>query len=166
MRLWKNSFLAAGAAAALVSPIQAAGEVQALFDTAGFLNACTGFVSNGAFALPMDSQCVTQAVRMCNLSHEMKAQQYCVESTAVWMEEDGDKIIRQMPGFDRSVLESSGAAGLSLPLPELSAEPDCTKMSDPSLTSEILCRYSDALSEWLKLRTMMRSQAMTGAASQ
>lgn len=148
------------------SPAAAAGGEQFQFDTAGFLSACTGFVPDVGYAVPMDTQCVSQAVRMCNMSQEYKALQDCVDSSAAWLEADGARIVSQMPGFDKSVLDGNGLAGLSLPMPALGDVPDCTKISDPNLPSEVVCRYSEALSEWLKLRVLMRSEDMTGEANQ
>ncbi|UWQ31497.1 hypothetical protein K3555_12890 [Leisingera sp. M527] len=143
-----------------------AGDELSQFDIAGFLSACSGFVPDVGFAVPMDTQCVSQAVRMCNLSQEMKALQHCADSAAAWLEADGARIVSQMPGFDKSVLDGNGPAGLSLPMPAMGDAPDCTKISDPNLPSEVVCRYSEALSEWLKLRVLMRSEDMTGEASQ
>jgi|GEM_PF-4547891 len=147
------------------SPAAADGE-RSQFDTAGYLSACTGFVPDVGFAVPMDSQCVSQAVRMCNLSQEMKALQHCADSAAAWLEADGASIVSQMPGFDKSVLDGNGPAGLSLPILALGDTPDCTKVSDPNLPTAVACRYSEALSKWLKLRILMRSEEMTGEASQ
>ncbi|APG46429.1 hypothetical protein [Phaeobacter porticola] len=147
-------------------PLTAAGEATPVFDTAGFLSACAGFVPDVGYAVPMDTQCVSQAVRMCNLSQEMKALQHCADSAAAWLEADGARIVSQMPGFDKSVLDDNGPAGLSLPMPAMGDAPDCTKTSDPNLSSETVCRYSEALSEWLKLRILMRSDGMTGEANQ
>jgi hypothetical protein len=147
-------------------PLTAAGEETPVFDTAGFLSACTGFVPDVGSAVPMDTQCVSQVVRMCNMSLENNALQYCVDSAAAWLEADGARIVGQMPGFDKSVLDGNGPAGLSLSMPALGDAPDCTEISDPNLPAELVCRYSEALSEWLKLRVLMRSEDMTGEASQ
>ncbi|MFV1594392.1 hypothetical protein VWZ88_17715 [Phaeobacter sp. JH20_36] len=145
-------------------PLTAASEETPVFDTAGFLSACSGFVPDVGFAVPMDTQCVSQAVRMCNMSQENKALQYCVESASAWVEADGARIVSLMPGFDKSVLDGSGPAGLRMPA--LGEVPDCTKVSDPNLPSDVACRYSEALLEWLKLRILMRGEKMTGEASQ
>ncbi|UWR81288.1 hypothetical protein K4K97_04950 [Phaeobacter inhibens] len=146
-------------------PVSADGELYP-FDIDGFLSACTEFVQDVDYALPMDTQCVSQAVRMCNLSQEMKALQHCADSAAAWLAADGARIVSLMPGFDKSVLDGSGPAGLSLPIPTLGDAPDCTQVSDHNLPAEVACRYSEALSEWLKLRILMRSEEMTGEASQ
>ncbi|AUQ98462.1 hypothetical protein [Phaeobacter inhibens] len=161
------SAITAGACALSAAlPIAAAGEENSGFDTAGFLSACTEFAQDVDYALPMDTQCVSQAVHMCNLSQEMKALQHCADSAAAWLEADGARIVSLMPGFDKSVLDGSGPAGLSLPIPTLGDAPDCTQVSDHNLPAEVACRYSEALSEWLKLRILMRSEEMTGEASQ
>ncbi|UWQ52588.1 hypothetical protein [Leisingera caerulea] len=148
----------------MVSPPEATGDEHSHFDTPGFLSACTVFVPDVAFAVPMDTQCVSQAVRMCNLSREMKALQHCADLAAAWMEADGASIVSQMPGFDESVLDDNWHEGLSLPA--LADAPDCTKVFDPNLPPETACRYSEALSEWLKLRILLRSEVVSGDASQ
>ncbi|WP_405112339.1 hypothetical protein L0Z65_08420 [Phaeobacter sp. BS52] len=145
------------------SPLAADSEPH-LFDTAGFLSSCTGFVPDVDYALPMDTQCISQAVRMCNLSHELQVLKRCVDSAAAWMETDSARIITQMPGFDMSVFDDNGLVGP--PLSALGEVPDCTKVSDPNLSSETVCRYSEALSHWLKLRILMRSDGLIGEASQ
>jgi hypothetical protein len=141
----------------VASPVVAAADEKNRFDTAGFLQSCTGHVPDVGFAVPMDTQCISQAVRMCNMSFEMRGLQRCVEGAAIWMEADGARIASQIPGFDNSVLEGKGPTALSLPMPGLANAPDCTTLSDPNLPADTACRYSEALSDWLKLRVLQRS---------
>ncbi|OUS34011.1 hypothetical protein A9Q94_17710 [Rhodobacterales bacterium 56_14_T64] len=146
-----------------VSPVAASdlGEDQR-FDTAGFLTDCTGHVPNGQYSIVMDGQCVSQAVKFCNLSLDLHGLQECVAEATGWLNSDavrerekgstlGSPEIAEMLSYERP---STSVLGMQI---DRLNNFDCKNVQDRELTQEVLCAYGDALAAWHEARELRRA---------
>ncbi|WP_417712747.1 hypothetical protein [Pseudophaeobacter arcticus] len=132
--------------ASLVLPapmLQAQPGQEAMFDSHGYLTACSSRVSKGAMLIPMLRLCVSSAIKLCNLSLGPQRLGGCMASTALWLEHDSKRIAQEYPSALNEQEE-----------PQI----ECSNPQVANLTSTQICAYQMALLKWFKLRVVELDQ--------
>lgn len=137
------------ASVALSAPItQAQSQQDIMFDSEGYLAACSSRVPKGAMQVPMLRLCVSSAIKLCNLSLEMQRLGACIARVSLWLEQDSQHIKQRYPGAQRIAERSSAFTGL---FPQGGPQNDCSDSQIAGLTSAQICAYQEALLNWIKL---------------
>lgn len=116
------------------------------FDAEGYLTDCTSRVAPGPYHVPMDALCVSTGQRLCDLAHEQRQTEACLDRLSNWLENETDAL--------GSVPDPKVAFQLmELPTPaEL-----CAQQRVPNVSQTSLCRYTQALSTWQKSRVVFHA---------
>lgn len=138
------------------------------FDTTAFLQACTDLVPNVDYALPMDSECISQSHRMCELADPSAEAERCISVVSKWMRDETISKWSQIPEENRLGYEDPLAAkelkndaervfGNGVLAEFAPAIPDCEAVQVEGVSEQVVCSYADALAGWLTLRILQRA---------
>lgn len=135
-----------------------------VFDTKGFVSECTSFVPDVAYAPVMDGECISQTIKLCHLSLDLKGWDHCVHEVTDWMMTEIDRFNSTDPDAGLAALEEFGTFDFDLSLisailPDEMANFDCNQMQDVGVSPDTLCKYAEALEGWHKSRIVSRSSA-------
>ncbi|WP_170381689.1 hypothetical protein [Ruegeria atlantica] len=158
--------------ATVLSAINIATQTEAAdpdrFDTVAFLRACTDLVPDVDYALPMDVECISQSLRMCELADPSAEAERCVLVVSKWMRNETISEWSQIPEKNRFGHEDPPTAqeltrdAKRIFDNELLAQfapaiPDCEDVQVQGVSEQVVCGYADAMAGWLTLRMLQRA---------
>ncbi|WP_217353804.1 hypothetical protein [Ruegeria arenilitoris] len=132
-----------------------------IFDTRSFLVACSDLVPNVPLAIPMDAQCISQGLKMCELALLNAGTEKCLEEVTAWMREETDSNWHLVPedirlDHDKPPTAAEMASDGTMAVIGGSL-PNCETMQIEGATQQQICEYLDALAGWQTLRILQRS---------